>query len=278
MTLKSYSKVNLSLIINKKLNNGLHDIQTYFCLTSLFDKIQIDKINKKKDSINFKGKFAKDVKNSDNSVRDILILLRRHDLISNFYKVTIYKNIPVYSGLGGGTSNAMFICNHLTKLKPSKKIFKKIEKKIGSDFKLFLYNQGFLKNLKTVIDIKKRYKLFFLLVYPNIKCSTKKIYSKVQRYSKKLKFSRNVLKNKKNFLSFISKSENDLQSIVEKKYPIIEKILKQIAIQKGCIFSRISGSGSVCYGLFSSDKSAKVALKNIKKEYPKFFLTVAKTI
>ena len=265
MILKSYSKVNLSLIINKKLNNGLHDIQTYFCLISLFDKIQIDKINKKKDSISFKGKFAKDVKNSDNSVRDILILLRRHDLISNFYKVTIYKNIPVYSGLGGGTSNAMFICNHLTKLKPSKKIFKKIEKKIGSDFKLFLYNQGFLKNLKTVIDIKKRYKLFFLLVYPNIKCSTKKIYSKVQRYSKKLKFSRNVLKNKKNFLSFISKSENDLQSIVEKKYPIIEKILKQIAIQRVAFFREFLGLVQSAMVYLVVIKVQKSHLKILKK-------------
>ncbi len=278
MILNSYSKVNLSLIINKKLNNGLHDVQTHFCLINLFDKIQIYKIDKKKDNIRFKGKFAKDVKNSNNSIKSLLILLRRYNLISSFYKVIIYKNIPVYSGLGGGTSNAVSICNHLTKLKFSTKIFRKIEKKIGSDFKLFLYNQGFLKNLKTAIYLKKKYKLSFLLIYPNIKCSTKKIYSEVKTYSKKIKFSHDALKNKKNFINYISKSQNDLQSIVEKKYPLIEKILKKIAIQKGCIFSRISGSGSVCYGLFSSDKSAKVALKNIKKEYPKFFLTVAKTI
>tara|TARA_B100001063_G_C16694288_1_gene518843 strand:- start:82 stop:918 length:837 start_codon:yes stop_codon:yes gene_type:complete len=278
MILNSYSKVNLSLIINKKLNNGLHDVQTHFCLINLFDKIQIYKIDKKKDNIRFKGKFAKDVKNSNNSIKSLLILLRRYNLISSFYKVIIYKNIPVYSGLGGGTSNAVSICNHLTKLKFSTKIFRKIEKKIGSDFKLFLYNQGFLKNLKTAIYLKKKFKLSFLLIYPNIKCSTKKIYSEVKTYSKKIKFSHDALKNKKNFINYISKSQNDLQSIVEKKYPLIEKILKKIAIQKGCIFSRISGSGSVCYGLFSSDKSAKVALKNIKKEYPKFFLTVAKTI
>ena len=48
MVLKSYSKINLSLNINSKLKNGLHDIQSYYCLINLFDKIKIRKNNKKK--------------------------------------------------------------------------------------------------------------------------------------------------------------------------------------------------------------------------------------
>ena len=52
------------------------------------------------------------------------------------------------------------------------------------------------------------------------------------------------------FLNLLSKSKNDLQSVVEKKYPKIKSILDNIYLQKGCRFSRITGSGSVCYGLF----------------------------
>ncbi len=41
MVLKSFSKINLSLNINKKLKkNKLHDIQSYFCLINLFDQIK----------------------------------------------------------------------------------------------------------------------------------------------------------------------------------------------------------------------------------------------
>ncbi len=43
MVLKSYSKINLSLIVNKKLNNNLHDLQSIFCLTDLSDEIHIKK-------------------------------------------------------------------------------------------------------------------------------------------------------------------------------------------------------------------------------------------
>ena len=44
MVLKSYSKINLSLRVNGKLKNGLHEIQTYYCLINLTDKIKISKI------------------------------------------------------------------------------------------------------------------------------------------------------------------------------------------------------------------------------------------
>ena len=50
MVIKSYAKINLSLKVNSKLKNGLHDIQSFFCLIDLSDKIKIKKIQKKKRS------------------------------------------------------------------------------------------------------------------------------------------------------------------------------------------------------------------------------------
>ena len=50
MTLNSFSKINLSLNVNKRLNSGLHEIQSYYCLISLADKIKIVKKKKKKDA------------------------------------------------------------------------------------------------------------------------------------------------------------------------------------------------------------------------------------
>ena len=65
MVINSYSKINLSLNINSKLKNGLHEIQSYFCLINLKDKINIRKIKKQKDTICFKGPFAKFVKSTN---------------------------------------------------------------------------------------------------------------------------------------------------------------------------------------------------------------------
>ena len=277
MVLKSFSKINLSLNINSKLKNGLHDIQSYYCLINLFDKIKIRKIDKKKDKVVFFGPFVKYIKKSNNSIINLLKLLRKLELISGYYSVNVIKNIPVFSGLGGGTSNAASVLKFLLKGKVSKNILEKVEKLIGSDLRLFFHKQGFLQNLRTIKTIKKQ-KLFFLLSRPNIICSTKEIYSKVKKYSKKKKFNFQKMNNKKVFINYILEQNNELQSIVEEEYPSIKILLKDINTEKGCHFSRMSGSGSVCYGLFNNESSAKKALNKIKTKHPKFWFSIAKTV
>ena len=71
---------------------------------------------------------------------------------------------------------------------------------------------------------------------------------------------------------------NDLQLVVEKKYPLIKKLLSEIKNEKGCCLSRMTGSGSVCYGLFKSKILAKKALNKLKLKYPKFWFSLAKTV
>ena len=278
MILKSFSKINLSLTINKKLKSGLHDIQSFFCLIDLYDEIKIKKIKRRKDTIKFKGKFAKLVDKKKNSISKILQILRDKNLIKNHYSVLINKKIPVFAGLGGGTSNAACLIKHLSKKKISKNLLDILEKKIGSDLKLFFYDQGFLKNLKTINSLRKKYNLYFLLVYPNIINSTKYIYSKVRKCSPKLKYNFDKINNKNKFISFQVRLNNELQAIVEKKYPIIRKLLAEIDKKKGCYFSRMTGSGSACYGVFDNEKAAKAALRETRSKFPKFWFLVTKTI
>ena len=76
----------------------------------------------------------------------------------------------------------------------------------------------------------------------------------------------------------MSKNRNDLQFVVERKYPQIKRLLRDIKNEKGCHFSRITGSGSVCYGLFLNRVLAKKAINKLKVKYPKFWLSLAKTV
>ena len=117
-----------------------------------------------------------------------------------------------------------------------------------------------------------------MLIYPNIKSSTQSAYLNIADYTPKLNFKFNNINNKRNFIKFLKKRNNDFQSIIEKRYPIIKKLLKEIRVKKGCYFSRMTGSGSVCYGMFENKKSAKAALLIIKSKYPKFWISVTKTI
>ena len=124
----------------------------------------------------------------------------------------------------------------------------------------------------------KKHTLNFLLIYPNIKSSTKDVYSKVKNFSKKRSIHQKNFRKKRNFIRRLAYLKNDLQSVVENKYRLIHNLLKDINNLKGCHFSRVTGSGSVCYGLFVNNKCSKAALKNLRKKYPKFWFSIAKTI
>ena len=71
---------------------------------------------------------------------------------------------------------------------------------------------------------------------------------------------------------------NDLERTVVKFYPKVKKIIECIKSQKGCYFSRITGSGSACIGIFSNMKNAIYAQKLIKLKYPTYWCVVSKTI
>ena len=278
MVIRSYAKINLSLNVNFKRNDGLHEIQSHFCLIDLADKIKIKSIKGGSDKIKFIGSFSKTISIKDNSVLNILKLLRKLKLISSFYSVIITKKIPVFAGLGGGTGNAAFILKFLLKNEISKTLLNTFEKKIGTDLKLFFYKQGFLKNLGSIINLRKKQKLFFVLVQPKIKCSTREIYSKVKKYSKKRKFISYAMVSRNKYINQLKREGNDLQSVVEKKFPSIKQLITNIKNEKGCYFSRMTGSGSVCYGLFKNQIFAKKALNNLRIKYPKFWVSLAKTV
>ena len=278
MKIKSYCKINLSLRVLRKLNSNLHDIESNNVMVNVFDEIKLVKTNKTKDLVSFKGKFREFINPKKNTVVETLYLLRKFKLIKNFYKIEIKKNIPVFSGLGGGTGNSVSIIKHLLKKGLKKEFINFFENRIGSDFRILSINQSFQKRLKKVYPYKKKFKFWFILIFPNIKCSTRKIYSLVKKYNKPSRISFHTIKTKKKFINYLIKEKNDLQKISSKKYFGIKTLLDFISNQKGCIVSRMTGSGSACFGLFKTHKLAKLALKQANKSYPKHWCVVTKTI
>ena len=56
------------------------------------------------------------------------------------------------------------------------------------------------------------------------------------------------------------------------------KIINLIASQKGCHFARMTGSGSVCFGVFSNNELVKAAQVRVSKKYGAYWCKVGRTI
>jgi len=282
--IKSYIKVNLSLKVLKKLKTGYHNIQSLITFCNLYDTITISTINKASDVINFSGKFSKGISNNKNSITKVLKLLRIKNFLKNKkFKIEIKKNIPHGSGLGGGSSNAACLLNFLSSkmlINLRKSELKKIALKIGHDVPIMLEKKNtFLTGKKNeILRLNKSFKFDILIVYPNLVCSTKKIYLKNKKFTYIKNLSNFNIKGREKIIKYLQKEGNDLEITTTKFYPKIKKIIDFISSQNGCYFSQITGSGSACIGIFSNTKTAIYAQKLIKLKFPKYWCVVSKTI
>ena len=282
--IKSYCKINLSLRVIKKLNNNYHNIISLITFCDLHDVISISKTRSSRDKISFSGKFKKGINKKSNTVTKILNLLRRAKLLENqTFKINIRKNIPHGSGLGGGSSNAADLLNYFNskmKLKLSKKKIKQLANQIGFDVPVNLERQNTLLTGKKdeILRLNQKFKLNLLIVYPNLICSTKRIYEKNKKVSLSTPQSFFCIKNNKKLINLLKNENNDLEEAVIKIYPKVKKIIDYTKSLKGCYFSRITGSGSACFGIFSNMKNAIYAQKLIKLKYPNYWCVVSKTI
>ena len=277
--INSYCKINISLRVIKKLKNGLHKIKTFITFARIFDQIYLKEIKNTKDKISFYGKFKNKISKSNNTISRILDLLRKNNFIKkNYFEIKVKKNIPTKSGLGGGSMNAASLLTFLVKkynLRIKQKDLFKLTAKVGSDVIVGLKFQNvfFNSGSNTIKRYKNKLNLFVLLVKPNINCSTKLIYSKNRQFSKQYK-NKDISK----FGNFFEKDVNDLEKVAFKIYPKIKRLKDYLNIQKKCIFSRMTGSGSVCVAYFKDYKAARKAEINLKNKFPNYWCKLSKAM
>ena len=267
-TARSHAKVNLFLNVVGEDSKEYHNLQSYFMLLNLSDLITIN-LSDYTTSCSFEN--GEQIEN--NIVVKAIEYINTINNSLKFAKIHIKKNIPIAAGLGGGSSNAAMILNLLPKLWDLPELtcnqIKEVAYNIGADIPFFYYNKNsFIEGIGdkiTPINVNK--KLFILLVNPGLKVITKKAYSGV-----KDDFSLKILCNKETIINEIFYGKNDLEKYVIQKYPLIGDLLKVIKEQNNCLVSRMSGSGSTCFGIFEQEQDLIKAKNKLKKTFQNFWM------
>ncbi len=286
-SLKAYGKINLYLKVIKKLKNKYHQIETLFCFFDIYDEILISSSNTNNQII-FTGKFSKGISATHNSVLKLLNILKKYPKFNaHKFTIKIIKNLPLGSGLGGGSADASALLNFFNKrlkLNLKRRTISLICNKIGADvepclntnFKL-LYGAS-----NKIFTFNKKPKLNLLLVYPNCLNLTKKIYLSNKIFSKSNNYKISLLK--KNILNlnylfkFLNHEGNDLEQSAFKNNSVILKLLISLKKLKGCKLARMTGSGSACFAIFQNNAQLAKAIFVLKKHYKSYWIRKAKII
>ena len=277
--INSYAKINLSLGVLGKLKNKLHRIESLVSFIDLHDEISIQKINKKKHKVFFYGRFSKNISNK-NTISKLLELLDRQNFLKNKkYLIKIKKNIPLKSGMGGGSMNASSVLRYFVnknKLLLNTSQISQIANKIGSDVMLGIEKKNsILQGNRKLFRSNKKIGLYTIIIKPNFGCSTEKIYKNIKSFSKP---ALNKNKNKLFSVSNIISLKNDLEKVAFKKYPILANIKQNMLNLPKIKFVRMTGSGSSLVAYFNSKKASLNAAKLLKKKYKNYWCILSKTI
>lgn len=261
-TIIAYAKINLFLHIIGKHSNGLHLLESVVAFTSIADIIKIsigDKL-----SVNFTDI---EIDKKDNTVYKAVELLSNYSGKPAKFSITVKKGIPIESGMGGGSADAAAILKYLCelwKIDITQDIYD-LALQIGSDVPACLYNKtAFVRGVGG--DIKPVHNLpplIAVLVNPGTHINTKQMFGCFfSEFSESYKHT-----DDSNILETIINARNDMQKTIEFLFPEIAELISIIKMQDGCLVSRMSGTGSTCFGLFLDRTSAKKALISLKNKH-----------
>ena len=269
--LKARGKINLTLDVVGKRDNGYHDLRMIMQTINLHDTITITKT--KTEGIRINNNLAwlpKDDKNI--TYKAAAKFLQESNIKSGIY-IDIFKRIPVAAGLAGGSSDAAAVLVGLNKLfdtRYSKRKLMKMGVEIGADVPFcILRGTALAEGIGEVLTpLPSLPSMHILLAKPNISVSTASVYKalNLSEIEKHPETDHYVEAIKRQDISYMTTHMgNVLEDVTIKIHPQIEDI-KRDMMHMGALGSMMSGSGPTVFGIFPSKYEATLAAEYFKNK------------
>lgn len=278
ITLKSRAKINLSIDVLGKRQDGYHLVEMIMQTIDLYDLIEINE--KDNDQITIKSTSDEIPLDCNNLVYKAANLIKKTFNIDKGVEIHIKKNIPVAAGMAGGSSNAAAVLvglNKLWNLNLSNQQLEKIGLKLGADVP-FCINGGAVlasgigEELTPIKGLTKD--VCILVCKPDLFVSTKEVYECID--SKDIdkrpnnKFLIECLKNE-DTRQLAENMFNVLEGVTMDKHPVIQQI-KDIMTNNRALGAMMSGSGPTVFGLYENREDAVKCKAILEKQFKQTFV------
>jgi 4-diphosphocytidyl-2-C-methyl-D-erythritol kinase len=260
------AKVNLTLRVLGRREDGYHDIESLVQKISLYDRITIE--DRTEPGILLTCTDPSLPTGHDNLAhRAAVLIAERSGIRDKGIAIHLEKGIPHGAGLGGGSSDAASVLmgmNSCFKLSQTREELAEMAQQIGSDVPLFLYpSPSVIKGRGEKIEASPvRLNAVFVLVFPGFGVSTKWAYSNFRLTKEPDKYTISALYRSGEGTvppeSWQDLLVNDLEEAVTIRHPEIGRCIKEL-LRAGAEASLMSGSGSAVFGLFRDKRSADKA-------------------
>ncbi len=275
---EAYAKINLSLDVSGRRDNGYHDVRMVMQSISLHDTLTFEK----REDFSLATDNVELTKESDEGKENIILkacrVLTEYKGAFGGAKITLTKRIPIAAGMAGGSTDAAATLrglNRLYDLGLSLKELETIAVKIGADVPFCVrggtaLSEGIgeiLTTLKTPSETK------IVIVKPDINVSTKDVYEAFDSLSKPSHPDVDAMVkavNDDDLDAVVSNLGNSLEAVTKGLHPIIGEI-EDFMLSNGAKGALMSGSGPTVFAITDAENASALEEK-LKQKYPAYYV------
>lgn len=243
-------KINLGLNILTRMENGFHELETFFYPLNIHDALEILPAKILATELMVTGINAGETENN--------ICMKAYRLIKKDYpqlpeiSIHLHKAIPLGAGLGGGSADGaamLRLINNKFNLNIEENRLFGYASMLGSDCPFFLINKPCLaagrgEKLTPLAVSLSGYKL--VIINPGIHVNTADAYQGIKPAVPKKRIQEIIMQPT---ATWKAELKNDFENSIFDKHPVIKKLKEQLYCE-GAVYASMTGSGSTVYGIF----------------------------
>ncbi|WP_033826371.1 4-(cytidine 5'-diphospho)-2-C-methyl-D-erythritol kinase [Bacillus andreraoultii] len=257
LLVKAPAKINLSLDVLYKREDGFHELEMVMTTVDLADRVELELIKDDRIIIQSQTRFVPD--DERNLAYKAAKILKDKFNINTGVSISIEKHIPVAAGLAGGSSDAAAVLRGMNKLWDlglSIDELAKIGAEIGSDVSFCVYGGTALAKGRgeVITPLPPPPNCWVVLSKPSIGVSTGEVYEHLDVNTVNHPSTQSMVRAIHNgdYESMCNNLGNVLESVTLTRYPEV-KNLKEDMKRFGADAVLMSGSGPTVFGLVQHD-------------------------
>lgn len=273
---KAYAKINIGLDIKGLRQDRYHEIDTVMQTVELGDRITFAEREK---GIQFWCDDSS-IKNNENTAFIAAKLFMKEMGIKRGIKIDLYKTIPLFSGLGGGSADAAAVLRGLNFLFNTGLPYEDLEKMaalIGSDVP-FCIRGGTqratgrgetLKRLKDFSDV------WFVIVKPKDSVETAWAYKEYDKISNPVRPDMDLIESlleERDIEGLKGNVVNIFEKVVIPHKPSIQKAIEDLS-KTDAVTVFMTGSGSGVAAMYNEMRLASMAYTSLSRKHDDIFIT-----
>ena len=264
------AKINLALHVLGRRSDGYHELDSIVAFANVADRLAFAAAEDWR--LDIVGPFAAGLASGDDNLvlKAARAFAEAFQVDSQTYHITLEKNLPLASGIGGGSADAAACLRALAALAGGvdAERLRAVAAGLGADVPVCLVSQACrMRGAGERIDILEGMApLPAVLVNPRQEVATAEVFARLALEPGDTAFA--GLAEGEDLASY----RNDLTEPASAMAPVIGAVLEALHDAPDLHFARMSGAGATCFGIFSSSDDAQAAALEIMTAHPDWWV------